>query len=58
MVRTHKFDVRTKGQGDAHDITPAVNKVIQEAGFRDGIATVFFDTEKWQADASDAHARG
>jgi secondary thiamine-phosphate synthase enzyme len=41
VVRTHKFDVRTKGQGDAHDITPAVAKAIQNAGVRDGIATVF-----------------
>ena len=41
MVRTHKFDVRTKGQGDAHDITPTVAKAIQNAGVRDGIATVF-----------------
>jgi secondary thiamine-phosphate synthase enzyme len=41
VVRTHKFDVRTKGQGDAHDLTPTVAKAIQDAGFSDGIATVF-----------------
>jgi secondary thiamine-phosphate synthase enzyme len=41
VVRTHKFEIQTSGQGDAHDLTRTVTKAVQDAGFRDGIVTVF-----------------
>ena len=41
MVATHTHDVSTKGQGDAHDLTPAVAAAVQESGIGTGIATVF-----------------
>ena len=41
MVRTHKFAVRTSGQGDAHDITRTVARAVQDGGLREGIVTVF-----------------
>jgi secondary thiamine-phosphate synthase enzyme len=41
VVRTHKFDVQTSGQGDAHDITRTVTNAVRDSGLRDGIVTVF-----------------
>jgi secondary thiamine-phosphate synthase enzyme len=41
MVVTHRRDVATKGQGDAHDITERVAAALAEAGCRAGIVTVF-----------------
>ena len=41
MVHTHKFAVRTSGQGDAHDITRTVARAVQDGGLREGIVTVF-----------------
>ncbi len=41
MVRTHKFEVQTSGQGDAHDLTRTVTNAVRDSGLRDGIVTVF-----------------
>jgi secondary thiamine-phosphate synthase enzyme len=41
MVATHSHEISTTGQGDAHDITPAVARAIGASGLRAGIATVF-----------------
>ena len=41
MVKTHKHAISTSGQGDAHDITAVVKRVIRDSGIRDGIATAF-----------------
>jgi len=40
-VSTHTHQVSTKGQGDAHDVTPAVARAVAQSGIRAGIATVF-----------------
>jgi secondary thiamine-phosphate synthase enzyme len=41
MVATHRHEVSTKGQGDAHDVTAVVARAIVESGLRAGVATVF-----------------
>jgi secondary thiamine-phosphate synthase enzyme len=41
MVVTQMFDVATKGQGDARDITEKVASAVTETRMRAGIATVF-----------------
>jgi secondary thiamine-phosphate synthase enzyme len=41
VLRTHKFEVQTSGQGDAHDITRTVTNAVRDSGLRDGIVTVF-----------------
>ena len=41
MVATHAHEISTKGQGDAHDVTPAVTKAVAASGLRAGVATVF-----------------
>jgi secondary thiamine-phosphate synthase enzyme len=41
MVATFRHGFRTNGQGDAHDITPAVARSVAESGLRSGVATVF-----------------
>lgn len=41
MVKTVKHAVSTKGQGDAHDLTPVVARAVSEAGIEAGLATVF-----------------
>ena len=41
MVRTHKHEISTKGQGDAHDVTRVVAKAIDESKLQSGIVTVF-----------------
>jgi secondary thiamine-phosphate synthase enzyme len=41
MVITHTHQVSTKGQGDAHDVTPAVTRALTQSGVRNGIAAVF-----------------
>src|SRR2546426_5802538 len=40
-VSTHTHQVPTKGQGDAHDVPPAVARAVAQSGIRAGIATVF-----------------
>ena len=41
MVHTHKFQVQTAGQGDAHDITGEVVGAVRAAALRAGVVTVF-----------------
>jgi secondary thiamine-phosphate synthase enzyme len=41
MVATQKFEISTKGQGDAKDITDKVAAAIAASGARSGTATVF-----------------
>ncbi|RPI57190.1 MAG: YjbQ family protein [Acidobacteria bacterium] len=41
MVHTHKHEISTSGQGDAHDITAVVRRAIEAARVRDGLATAF-----------------
>ena len=40
-VRTTRFGIETRGFGDILDITGEVVRGMQEAGFTDGVATVF-----------------
>jgi len=41
MVATHRHEISTKGQGDAHDVTKIVASTIAEADIKAGIVTVF-----------------
>lgn len=41
MVVTSRHELRTKGQGDAHDITTPVARSVADSGLRAGVATVF-----------------
>lgn len=41
MVDTHRHQISTKGQGDAHDVTHAVARAVSESGIRSGVVTVF-----------------
>src|ERR671931_1516588 len=41
MVATHRRDVATRGQGDAHDITDVVSRIVGESRIANGLATVF-----------------
>ena len=41
MVATHRHEVSTTGQGDAHDITAVVSRAIAHSGIAAGIATAF-----------------
>ncbi len=40
-VKTTRFKLDTRGFGDIKDITEEVTRGLQDAGFADGIATVF-----------------
>ena len=41
MITTQKFDVSTKGQGDARDVTEQVAAAVAASRARMGVATVF-----------------
>ena len=41
MVSTHRQEIATSGQGDAHDVTKAVAAAVTRSGARTGVATVF-----------------
>ena len=41
MVVTHRHDIRTRGQGDGHDITDVASAAVMKSGCTQGIATVF-----------------
>ena len=41
MVFTHKREIPTRGQGDAHDITDLVSGAVTESKLTAGVATVF-----------------
>jgi secondary thiamine-phosphate synthase enzyme len=38
---THAIEVRTKGQGDVHDLTAAAGRAVSSAALDSGIVTVF-----------------
>jgi secondary thiamine-phosphate synthase enzyme len=41
MVTTHRQEIATRGQGDAHDITRIVAGAVQASRYTGGVATVF-----------------
>jgi secondary thiamine-phosphate synthase enzyme len=41
MVATSRLQLKTKGQGDALDITGRVRAAVTDSGLRDGIVTAF-----------------
>jgi secondary thiamine-phosphate synthase enzyme len=41
VIRTTDHEVRTRGQGDAVDVTAEVQAAIARSGVREGLATVF-----------------
>jgi secondary thiamine-phosphate synthase enzyme len=41
MVATHRREISTRGQGDAHDITELVSTAVTDTPCTAGIATVF-----------------
>jgi secondary thiamine-phosphate synthase enzyme len=41
MVATHRREIATRGQDDAHDVTEIVAAAVAQSGVTDGIATVF-----------------
>ena len=41
MVATHRRDIHTRGQGDAHDITDLVASAVGDSNCAAGLATVF-----------------
>jgi secondary thiamine-phosphate synthase enzyme len=41
VVRSLKHQIATTGQGDAHDLTPVVDKAVRAGPARAGVATVF-----------------
>ena len=41
MVATHRREISTRGQGDAHDITELVSAAVADTPCAAGIATVF-----------------
>jgi len=41
VVVTDRREVSTRGQNDAHDITPSVAQAVGASGLRAGVATVF-----------------
>jgi secondary thiamine-phosphate synthase enzyme len=41
MVATHKREIMTRGQGDAHDLTDTVATIVAASKCTAGIATVF-----------------
>ncbi len=41
MVVTQNIQIRTRGNGDIHDITSEITDAVQASGLQDGIVTVF-----------------
>ena len=41
MVITHRHQIATRGQGDAHDLTEIVARAVRESGVASGTVTVF-----------------
>lgn len=41
MVVTRRHTVHTRGQGDAHDVTPRISAAVSESGIVSGIVTAF-----------------
>ena len=41
MILTRKHEIPTEGQGDAHDVTEVVARIVSESGMDEGAVTVF-----------------
>jgi len=41
MIATYRRSVKTKGQGDGHDVTALASAAVTESGCTAGVATVF-----------------
>jgi secondary thiamine-phosphate synthase enzyme len=41
MVATHRDEIKTTGQGDAHDLTGTVARAVAACGITSGIVTIF-----------------
>jgi secondary thiamine-phosphate synthase enzyme len=41
VVATYRHEISTRGQGDAHDLTPAVARAVVQSRMREGVVTVF-----------------
>jgi len=41
MVQTRRLEFSTRGNGDIHDLTPAVGRALQESGVREGLVALF-----------------
>jgi len=41
MVSTHSLQLRTRGQGDVHDLTSEAARAVSASGLTAGIATIF-----------------
>jgi secondary thiamine-phosphate synthase enzyme len=41
VVSTHSLHLRTRGQGDLHDLTPEVARAVSASGLSAGLTTVF-----------------
>jgi secondary thiamine-phosphate synthase enzyme len=41
MVQTRQLEFSTRGDGDIHDLTPAVTRTVEESGVRDGLVSLF-----------------
>ena len=41
MVRTQQLRLRTRGHADIHDLTPELQRLLQESGLTEGLLTVF-----------------
>lgn len=41
MITSTRFEIATRGQGDAHDVTGAVAEAVRASGISTGLATVF-----------------
>ena len=40
-VVTHRHEIATSGQGDAHDITETVARAVRQSGIQAGVVTMF-----------------
>src|SRR5678815_1423913 len=41
VILTRKHEISTEGQGDAHDVTEVVARIVAESGMDEGAVTVF-----------------
>lgn len=41
MIATHTQTIATKGQGDARDVTPVVERALSDSKLRAGVVTIF-----------------
>jgi secondary thiamine-phosphate synthase enzyme len=41
MIQTRHLEFATRGHADIHDLTPAVTRLVEESGVRDGLVALF-----------------